>query len=272
MQYFQLDIHLDTMRRTVDLFVPGRVEIRGEDLCYFEPWRESRADARILEALRQATDAASAAEFSRRYGSFLPLQRPQWVSPQREPLSVIMDAALQLPAVVEILRQAQTGGRILPALKRAAGCGERVQEVFRWSSDAQIHEVRRLPARSDGSSISWAAEALNVLLLAYRLAPQLVFDKENRRWALRAASNASGAASCALAAWLHFAVDEILKPADGVTFAECSICGRIFEPERKPAEGRRCYCLECRGSSEMWRLLKRSQRARPASASSGDAL
>lgn len=256
-------------RKTVDIFVPAKVEASGEDLRYSGPWRKSRADARILRDLPHAADGA--AEFARRYGNFFPLERPRWISPQSEAISAIMRAARQLPAVVEILRCAQAGARIPPALKRAAGCGERVQEVFRFSPEAPIHEIRPLPARSDRSAVSWAAEALNVLLLGYRLAPQIVFDQENRRWTLRAVSNAEGVVGCALAAWLHFALGEILAPADGVHFAECSICGRIFEPERKPAEGRRCYCPDCRGSAAMWRLLKRSQRARPAVPAPGDA-
>ncbi|MEE9246905.1 MAG: TraR/DksA C4-type zinc finger protein [Gemmatimonadota bacterium] len=46
-------------------------------------------------------------------------------------------------------------------------------------------------------------------------------------------------------------------------FAFCSACGRPYVPKRRPANGRRNYCLSCQDRAR-WRDAKRAQRQRSA--------
>jgi hypothetical protein len=233
----QLDIGKAAKRATLIVSVPAAVAVnRAGDLEFSPPWKPRRIDARILDDLRRTCDGKSAAYFARRYGKFTP---PDFY-PFGEPVSVYLHWAEYLPAVIVAADLFRLGRDLPRPVKSALGS----------------------PSSASRTLAETAVGALNSALWNFRLTPQLVFDAENRRWTVTIATGPRGEVDCALAACLYFALNRITGPPGEIHFAECSVCRRVFQPDRAPSPRRASYCPDCRGTPAMWRLIKQRQRAR----------
>jgi len=202
------------------------------------------ATPRLLDDLSAVQTPEAALQLARRYGPFLPPETPAPETTRRvviEPIDVILDWCGWLPAAVNIGRMLAAGRRAPDAVARALGTIPR-------------------PRESLGLIIGLR---LNHLLEMTRLRPFLAWDTRTARWSLTVSNSImSQQLDSVLGAAAYFALRRMLEADEGAATAVCAVCGRLFEPARKPAANRACYCPGCRGSSEMWRMLKRRQRAR----------
>lgn len=218
------------IRKPADAVIDG-----GGYIHYSEPWTERAITRSVIKDMTAVSDDGGLLFLVRKYGRFFPPD----VYPAGEPVETALDWCQTLPAAITVCQCIQwdkpvpaTVQRLFARESTCTGLVRAVQGVF--------DDVLRLT----GSR------------------PFLYFDTSARRFDMRLAAGKDGRVSCLLAAAVYFAMEQILDPSAVFHVAECSLCHRLFEPRRKPQAGRAAYCDRCRGSAEMWRVLKRRQRSR----------
>lgn len=198
---------------------------------------------KLLGEIKRTCSPAMALSLCRRYGPFFPEEeKPERIRYEaREPVDAILEWCAWIPAVVTL-------GQALAAGRRANG---------------PVLRALRLSGASASELALAISTRLNDLLHLAHVHPHIQFDPKTERWILGASAfPLFPTATSILGAAAFFAVERIAHPDEGLRLAVCSLCGRPYEPSRKPAAGRAHYCDQCRGSSEMWRVIKRRQRAR----------
>lgn len=228
------------------LLVYPRVRLEGGEIIHEagpDPPRSRWVTPKLLKEMRRVRSPDMALWLCRRYGPFFPEEeKPERIRYEaREPVDAILEWCAWIPAVVTL-------GQALSAGRRADGPVLRALHLSGASAWELAHDV---------------SYRLNDLLRLAHVHPHIQFDPKTERWILGASTfPLFPAVTSILGAAAFFAVERIAHPDEGLHLAVCSLCGRPYEPSRKPAEGRAHYCDECRGSSEMWRVIKRRQRAR----------
>lgn len=148
----------------------------------------------------------------------------------------------------------------------AAAIGGMVSRWDKWKQHPRLPATqRRLMAEQPRRVAIWALDFWTArLVAACGLHPALRFDEERK--ASHVALVFQDARSAQSSAWglalISALTLQLVSAVSGTGFASCSECGEVFKPSRRPAQGRRRFCQECRDGGAAVRAAKAAWRGR----------